>query len=565
MSLQFWAVNNDGDLVEWTDRLPADTLEVTIHAEECSVGNSQITIRDTDAGFNVRGHRLAYFIETDAIDDDWYGIIGPFFVNTRKVTRDLERMGAARTWTISLDDVNTLLARRVQKGADAERDEETDIARLTWLLSTNEATGGYDIEDTAFIFTDAPVTMSESNYRGVESAQVVNDLFQQSGNNAYLFNSPTAPGEIRVGMWYGRDEREDFASPHRISNDLAEISPETMDAAWLFDPTFDYTDQFTFAPSLDAELDRDPSRVYSGAYVNWDGGWSYVQRQGTVTDYAARDGVFSAELVKNQTRGDARATRYTRDLRNEDDAITCAVIVPNALVHAWVPGHRVSVKFTHLPAYEDWTWMRVAAVTVRQLSFGSGLYELALDLRGEEPPEVGQPGGPSVPGDTFATLNRPGTVSSTGSGGLLMWGSSGDDNKPGWPYEPTQGLLSIIEDLTPPRPGWPFEGILVEGDGTLDRIEFMADAVGIPHLGTCTVVWAININGIAVAEGTEIATAGAYFWHITKGIVAENVTVSTGDVITATVTSTPNMPYFRVPGGTGVMDERLRIIGGTLT
>ena len=92
MPLQFWAVNNDGDLVQWTDRLPADTLEVTIHAEECTVGNSQVTIRDTDAEFNIRGHRLAYFIETDAIDDDWFGIIGPFFVNTRKVTRDLERM-----------------------------------------------------------------------------------------------------------------------------------------------------------------------------------------------------------------------------------------------------------------------------------------------------------------------------------------------------------------------------------------------------------------------------------------------------------------------------------------
>ncbi len=565
MSLQFWAVNNDGDLVEWTDRLPADTLEVTIHAEECSVGNSQITIRDTDAGFNVRGHRLAYFVETDAVGDDWFGIIGPFFVNTRKVTRDLERMGAARTWTISLDDINTLLSRRVQKGADAEREEETDVARLSWLIETAEVTGGHQIEDTTYIFTDAPVTMSESNYRGVESAQVVNDLFQQSGANAYLMNMPEAEHDIRVGMWYGRTEREEFSSVHRISNDPAEISPETFDPAWLFDPS---EGEWTFAPSLDAELDRDPSRVYSGAYVNWDGGWSYVQRFETVTDYAARDGVFQAELVKSQARGDARATRYTRDLRNEDDAITCAVIVPNALVHAWVPGHRVEVKFTHLPAYEDWTWMRVAAVTVRQLSHESRLYELALDLRGEEPPETGEPGGPTPPGDVFAVLNRPGGGGGPegSSGGNLMWASSGDDPKPGWPLEPTQGLLSIIEDLTPDLYPWRFEGILVEGDGTLDYISFRASTAGIIYSGASyTVTWSINVNGISVGDHSEIATDGLRYYADYGGVIVENLAVSAGDVITGSVTVSPVMPYFRIPSGTGSLDERLRIVGGNLT
>ena len=138
--------------------------------------------------------------------------------------------------------------------------------------------------------------------------------------------------------------------------------------------------------------------MYSGAYVNWDGGWTYVQRSARSPTTPRGTACSGRTGQEARHAGDARATRYTRDLRNEDDAITCAVIVPNALVHAWVPGHRVSVKFTHLPAYEDWTWMRVAAVTTRQLSSGSGLYELALDLRGEEPPEIGQPGGPIDPG-----------------------------------------------------------------------------------------------------------------------------------------------------------------------
>ena len=303
MPLQFWAVNNDGDLVEWTDRLPADTLEVTIHAEECTVGNSQITIRDTDAGFNIRGHRLAYFIETDAIDDDWFGIIGPFFVNTRMVTRDLERMGAARTWTVSLDDINTLLARRVQKGADAERPQESDIARLEWLLSRRpRRRAAIEIEDTDFIFDrrrshDVGVELPRRRL-GAGGQRPVPAVGQQR----LPVQRPEARGRDPGGhVVRPRRAARTSRHPHRITNDLAEISPQTLDPAWMFDPDLEYGEELTFAPSLDAELDRDPSRVYSGAYVNWDGGWSYVQRPATVTDYAARDGVFQAELVKSQS------------------------------------------------------------------------------------------------------------------------------------------------------------------------------------------------------------------------------------------------------------------------
>jgi hypothetical protein len=95
-----------------------------------------------------------------------------------------------------------------------------------------------------------------------------------------------------------------------------------------------------------------------------------------------------AELVKTSAQASRRAQRYLRDLRDEDDAIETAVVVPAALIHAFMPGHRVQVKFNHLPGYDEFTWMRVAAVTYRQLAKDSRLYELALDLRAESPPDT---------------------------------------------------------------------------------------------------------------------------------------------------------------------------------
>ena len=68
-----------------------------------------------------------------------------------------------------------------------------------------------------------------------------------------------------------------------------------------------------------------------------------------------------------------------------------------------------------------------------------------------------------------------------------------------------------------------------------------------------------------IATGTEVVPGGFYFWASQKLVTVDNVTVADGDVITASVTSTPPMPYFRVPSGTGGQDERLTVIGGSLT
>ena len=399
MVLLMYYVNNDGDIVEGPNFLPSDTFEVTQSAAEASVGSSTITLTDKDALFYVRGHKLIYFVETDAADDELFGIIGPFYAGKRRWKRGpSERTGVARLLEIEIRDINTLLTRRVQRGSDAKRPAETDVERIDWLINTAEVIGGsgsaITIGDIAFVFSDSPTNMSESEYTGQDSAGVINDLLNQSGKNAFLFASPTAADEPeRVGIWYGRTERTEFASIHKISNLLADISDDVIDGFATNAPDVDTP--YVFPPSFDADLERDPERVISGAYVTYDGGYSYQTRPATATAFARRDMTFNAELVKSQAAADSRALRYLRDLRNEDDAITVSIIVPAKLVNGVRAGHRIQVKFQEFPGYAaEYVWMRVAHLTTRQLSADSpqaggqwGLYELAMDLRAEEPPD----------------------------------------------------------------------------------------------------------------------------------------------------------------------------------
>jgi hypothetical protein len=395
VSLHLYAENNDGDIVEVPGKLREDTLEVVQQAAEGAVGESTIVLDDPNGEFYMRGHKPLYLIETEATGDEWLGVIGVFFSWNRRFRRGNYRTDAGREVHISVKDVNTLWTRRVQKGTDAERPQETDVERITdWAINTPEFVGGFGssgfaVEDRAYVFTDSPYQMDKTDYTSQDSAGVVNDALQDSGKNAFLYPSPITGEIVRVGMWYGRTEREDFSSLHRISNILSDISPETLDAEWLFEPTVDYDyDSFTFALSLDAELDRDPSRVASGVMVMADGGYGYVTRPETLEAFAPRDMVMQAELVKTVAQAIRRATRYVRDLRNEDDAITTAVIVPSALVNAFVQGQRVQFRCSYMPGYaEDFVWLRIASRTVRQLSADSGLYEIALDLRAEEPPD----------------------------------------------------------------------------------------------------------------------------------------------------------------------------------
>ena len=172
MSITVVAWNDyEDELVTYDDRLRVASLEVTTMAEECAAGSAEVTLDDATADFYIYGFRPIYFVETAAADDPFFGIIGPFWTVERKWRRGDERTGSRRVIDLQLRDINSLLSLRVQKGTDAEREAETDVERVDWLIHTAEVIGGYgdhgySIEETEFFFEDDPVEMSESNYTG---------------------------------------------------------------------------------------------------------------------------------------------------------------------------------------------------------------------------------------------------------------------------------------------------------------------------------------------------------------------------------------------------------------
>jgi hypothetical protein len=494
MSLELYAENNAGTIVHVPTRLRADSLEVTIKAAEGSVGSSTIELDDPDGDFYMRGLKPLYFIETDAQADDWNGIIGPFYAWNRQISRgEFSRTSNSRVWRVNVNDINTLLTRRLQKGGDAERPAETDVERMDWLLHTAEVIGGggdngFSIEDFTYFFEDSPYPMDKTDYTGQDSMGAANDALQDSGKSFFIFNSPTDDEPIRVGVWYGRSERSDFASAHRISNILSDVNADPAEMPFTLTETEMLEGTWTFAPSIDAELDRDPSRVASGVMVMYDGGYRYETRPATAEAFERRDMLMQAELVKTGAQASRRANRYLRDLRNEDDAIECAVIVPSTLVHAFVPGHRVQVKFSHLPGYGfDFVWMRVAGVTYRQLSKDSLLYELALDLRAEEPPDAPTTGSGLVActgqtaSTTFYPLGGSGDTPNASDGHVYYW-------NPGEP-RPIE-----VADMLGEVGHWHFPNYSAGGSGTTDyagdcaqnRLRILVEGSGTLTINTAT-------------------------------------------------------------------------------
>ena len=360
MSAHHYYIDDAGDPVEITDRIQFDSWKLTENAEEASVATSEVVVDDPEMDLDeIQGHRGYYVIE-DATGDDEVIFYG--YIADQTISRGDYPLG--RQWTLSLVDINSLIDKRIMTGSDCNRDAETDVARMLWLLTTDEAHAFHS--DTTYISTANPVDMDACDYRGQRLSQVVDDCEQASGKNAYLFWSSPFTGGTR-SLWYGANSLTTRQSPLGLSNDLADIDDAT-----------------TFAISEDTKLVRDPSRMYSGIYLPYDGGAIYKSGLYPETAFSwFRDGAMPSLNVKSETKASARAVRYLNDLHTQEHRIQTAVILPNTNVNDIRPGMFVPFKGTHLPGYETAINCRVLNRTVGQWTHDQYLVELELSPVGD--------------------------------------------------------------------------------------------------------------------------------------------------------------------------------------
>ena len=343
-------------------------------AEEGSVAQSQIVVDDTANTLNYVGLRRVYAYETAAPAHNQMVFNG--YLQERRIGRDpaegqdedVEVHG--RRWDLTVADTNSLLSRRLITGADGVRPAETDIARIQWLLDSNDAYLS-NPKDTwenpsPYIDTSGPIDMDAADLRGQTAFDVLNDCAQRSGKNwfaqYYEANDTVPPSNTgSIAIHYYVPESTYYTSTLRLTNVNADADDVT-----------------TFYVLPDAILTRSPARTYSGVYLQYDGGELYEQSTTVENLFQRRDAAVSNPNVNTSAKATALATRYLADAETEDDRLTCRFIVAKQYVNDLREGQRFPGQFTHLPGYTaSYTYWRCLRRAVTQLN--DEFYQIAIE------------------------------------------------------------------------------------------------------------------------------------------------------------------------------------------
>lgn len=356
------------DASDWVGRIRLGPrgFSVTEAALSGTLAMSRVTVEDDAADLSIVGHHAFKVVETAC---SWGTLFRGWFAD-RDVARGDEsgRTGASRVWDATIMDANAALQFEVIRGSTARRPAETDTQRLAWLLASSYK-GPISSSDANVL--GYGVALDRADYRGMTAADVLADCGGASGAN-YFVSWDDAAGEHR--LHYYRPTRAFNESTIKVSNVLSDVDGTTV-----------------LAPSRDTRLSRDPERVFSGVY------YRYGERDSAVFEESAtvlaaighrREAAEQDASVRTAAKASAKAQRWLAEAETELDTIVTTIPrVPPAQVNLIRAGQRVQVRFSHLPGYSSYTWMRVTRRTVEQDGETQEYYRLTLEL--SDPKQVG--------------------------------------------------------------------------------------------------------------------------------------------------------------------------------
>ena len=343
-----------------TDRIRLGSgFSFTDSADSGTLAMSRVRVDDPSGNLTIVGHHAFRAIETGC---SWPSLFRGYFADRTVKRAESMLTGAARVWDATVYDLNAALQFEVIRGTGAQRPAETDTERLAWLLGAGYL-GPISSDDSAVFGAD--VDLDKQDYRGMTAGDVLSDCAQVSGCNYFVAWDETVGSPV---IHYYLPTRAFNSSTLRISNVLSDVDGTTV-----------------FAPDKTAELTRDPSLVYSGIYYQYGDRTSAAVYETNPTVLAAighkRETAELDPSIGNGTRASAKATKWLQEAETEEDVISVVLYkVPVAQVNLIRAGQRIEVKFTHLPGYEAWTWMRVVRRTVAQDGDTQEFYALTLAL-----------------------------------------------------------------------------------------------------------------------------------------------------------------------------------------
>lgn len=358
--------------VQITNGVNTDSLVIEESADHGTIATWSMVVDDPAGTITLSPHVQVQVEETTSI----YGtrLSNGFFINRGISRSDTSLTSNARKWDPQIVDINATLGFRVISTTTFHhsRPAETDVQRIHWLLGSSASVLPL-LHDNGFVATTGGWNMSANDYAGQFPIDVLNDCAAASGRTFFVYWDQT---NAQYSLFYRKPTDAVFTSPIQVSNFPGEANNSTI-----------------FAPLNDAELRLDPAHFYSGVYMPYSGGVVYPRTTGRTI---ARDVVAPSADTTSRAKALARAERLLADYQTEEGALTFTIRVPNTHVNAIVAGQRVQVRFSHLPGYASYTYVRVVHRTIKPAPNSNNLaYDLTLECN--EPIPVG-PG--SAPGNS---------------------------------------------------------------------------------------------------------------------------------------------------------------------
>jgi hypothetical protein len=341
-------------------------------AERGTVATSMLQVDDPLGVRDLTGWQGAAFLESLCPNPSLFR----GYLAARTIGRgdgDSLILAAARRWDVDLVDLNAKLYWRVIHLREGKRPRETDIARRNWLFGSQWFPS--DVETSTFVSDDEPATLDEADYRGQYAADVLNDcVAARFGKNYFVFWDDT----LGASMFYGPTDATTLTSTLRISNVEA-----------------DRDENVTFSPWKDAKLVRDPSGVYSGLYLQYAAGAILRTDPATVAAFLRRDLTIRNDRIGLLSTAESIASQLLAKHSAEEDRITCTIRLPASHVNLVKAGYRIEAKFSHLPGYEAFSFLRVVRRLVRQTFPSDAVYDVELEMVPTHRTSSG--GGPGTP------------------------------------------------------------------------------------------------------------------------------------------------------------------------
>lgn len=318
-----------------------------------------IVFDDPAGNMTVTGWQTATVDETDCTAAPR---LQTGYVYDRVYSRGKHSAAAGREIDCTILDQNAVLSLRIITGADGKRPAETDTARIAWLLGSSYLSAL--IADLGLV-NGAGRAFETSDYRGQYPADVLNDLCGPRGQIFFAYWDQTAAA---VGLFYDDPTAVTFTSSLSISNVASDVDSATC-----------------FAPYIDASLKVDPSGVYSRVRYTKKGGSAVFDNLTTAAAFFPHPLVTRGVQITNERVGlrstaETFANRYLLAHSTEAKTVTCTVRLPSTKVGLIDAGHRISVRFSHLPGFETAVWTRVESRTIQQVERKPSLYEVTLTL-----------------------------------------------------------------------------------------------------------------------------------------------------------------------------------------